>query len=433
MSRTDHPVAIDMFSGVGGFSLGAQLVGWNVRAAFELDTAARHAYRVNLADGDASTAVYGGDITDRSPDLLDYDVDAIFGGPPCQPFSTAKGEHYDGDPWDTGLFTTIEWIDTLQPAVFAIENVDGLTNNHNSILERLLAELTAAGYNVQQVEANAADYGVPQKRHRVFILGVSTDLPAPDTWTPQPTRSQTPGQTTLDQLNTLLDGYKTARNAIGDLPEPLPPQKPGDDPVHLTPFEDDSRVLADTTPSMLRRDAMGRYRDVTFSAAGYDDTVSMPPNHVSSNHKAETREKYSQWPLGYSGGRTTSRRLHPDEPAPTMTVSNGTPPVHYAGHSPSTPDEPIHEVRRLTPREVARIQTFPDSFTAAGTRFEQFQQFGNAVPPRLAGAIADHLLRHIAPYLGFEHLYEHLPKHKRPKPTRDSTEKPTPTQTSSRP
>ena len=117
----------------------------------------------------------------------------------------------------------------------------------------------------------------------------------------------------------------------------------------------------------------------------------MPPNHVAPDHADTTREKYAEWALGYSGGRTTDRRLHPDEPAPTMTVSDGVQPIHFQGRSPSTPGEPVDDVRRLTVREVARLQTFPDLVTFAGTRVEQYRQAANAVPPNLVAHLAGHL------------------------------------------
>ncbi len=116
----------------------------------------------------------------------------------------------------------------------------------------------------------------------------------------------------------------------------------------------------------------------------------MPPNHVAPDHRPETREKYAEWELGCCKNETT-RRLHPDRPAPTMTVSQGTPPLHYIGAAPGN-DEPVEEVRRLTVREVARLQRFPDWFCFPGTKQHQFQQVGNAVPPHLADHVIGHLV-----------------------------------------
>ena len=98
----------------------------------------------------------------------------------------------------------------------------------------------------------------------------------------------------------------------------------------------------------------------------------------------------AEYPHGYVGSSTTDRRLHPDRPAPTVTISEGTPPVHYDGRTP-TNDKPVELVRRLTVREAARLQGFEDHWCFAETKAERFAQVGNAVPPPLAAHVAAHL------------------------------------------
>lgn len=399
---SDFPSAIDLCAGCGGFSLGAQNVGANVRAAFEINPAAYYTYKTHIADHDDMHLV-SRDITTLDPKHISEEIDAVFAGPPCQPFSDAQGDPFDGDPEDTVLFAVSEWIEELEPAVFAIENVGGLKRNHPDVMARLLDALRDAEYNVSPVALDAANYGVPQKRERVFILGVRADIEPPGQWEPEHTRTPHAGQATLSSLDVPRDGYRTAGDALSDLPEPLPAQKPVEDPVHLTPHFDDNRVLPDSCPTWVVQNDDGTYS--LGPHGGIRGDISMPPNHVEADHSLETREKYAEWELGYCGGRTTDRRLHPDEPSPTITVSQGTPPVHYVGKSPSHPERPVENVRRLTPREVARIQTFPDSWCFAGTRLEQYRQVGNAVPPLLASHVVDHLFRTAAETLGCEGLY----------------------------
>jgi len=396
--KSGHPTAADLCSGCGGFSLGAQNVGFNVRTAIEINPAAYDTYKTHIADHD-DMALVARDITTLDPKHASENIDAVFAGPPCQPFSDAQGDPFDGDPEDTVAFTVAEWVETLQPAVFAIENVGGLKRNHKNVMSLLLGTLRDAGYTVSPITLNAADYGVPQTRERVFILGVREDFEPPTQWEPEHTRTPHQGQTTLGSSNIPIDGYYPAGGAIDDLPRPLRSQKPGDDPVHATPHQDENRVLPDTCPTWLDVDENGEY-----SYGGVTGDVCMPPNHVAADHDYSTKEKYAEWELGFCGGRTTSRRLHPDEPSPTITVSNGTPPVHYVGKAPGN-DEPVEEVRRLTVREIARIQTFPDSWCFAGTRLEQYRQVGNAVPPLLAAHVSDHLLSTVSDKLGYGHLY----------------------------
>jgi len=394
----EHPTAADLCAGAGGFSVGAQACGFNVRAAFELDPAAAATYRANIAEGD-DMVVFRKDVTTFDPARLG-DINALFVGPPCQPFSDAQGEPFDGDPEETVIYSICQYVEELEPAVLAIENVGGLKRNHRGVVVRVLEELRNLGYAVSLVSLQAEDYGVPQRRERAFILGVHGDLEPPARWEPPQDRAASAGQTTFAALDEGLKAYETAGEALSGLPDPLRSQPPSDDPVHRTPRNAPNRVDPRTIPTWVVKDG----DHYVLGNGGLDGDLVMPPNHVAPDHAAETQRKYADWERGYCGRRTTDRRLHPEEPAPTMTVSNGTPPVHYQGRAPEV-DASVSKVRRLTPREVFTLQTFPPQFCVGETRTEQYRQGGNAVPPLLANHVADHLLRTVADELGFAHLY----------------------------
>lgn len=330
----------------------------------------------------ASTPVTTSSSTTASHDLATVDTSKVrtdptlvFAGPPCQGFSSAGGGTNTDDPRNALANATIDWINELQPKLAVIENVVGLRDVHQGRHRELETAFTDAGYNVATVVLNTATYGIPQTRERVFILGVRDDLEPPNRWEPPQKRAVEPMKTLDGQT---LDGYASASDALADLPDPLPPQKPAEDSVHMVSQYDSNRV----TPH-----ACGEWMDID------GEETLMPPNHVAADHSASARQRMATMPHGHSGTSVTERRLHPDKPAPTMTVSSGTPPVHYTGPTPpyrdQTPQDPA--VRRMTVREVARIQTFPDWFCFAGTKAEQFRQAGNAVPPHLAAHITSHL------------------------------------------
>jgi DNA (cytosine-5)-methyltransferase 1 len=389
---TDNaPTAIDLCSGAGGFSLGAIWAGFDVRAAFEIAPSPRYTYKVHLGDRD-QIPVFAHDVTSVAPEKVPDDVQAIFAGPNCQPFSEAQGGHFNGNPEETTLFASARWIRELRPALAVIENVGGLKRNHPELLGRLLDSLRDASYEVGVMELNAADYCVPQRRERVFICAVRGDHSPPERWTPPKAHTDDLGQTTFETTLPNCEERHTVRHALGDLPDPLPPQKPCDDGVHLVSEYDQHRVTPHACGEFVSADEYwGDPEGVGREFRSPDGAVKIPPNHIETDHARTTREGMSDWPLGYTGSSVTDRRLDPDTPAPTMTVSGGKSPAHYAGRAPSKPDAAVEDVRRLTVRECAILQTFPIWWCFAGTKQERFRQVCNAVPVRLAEHVAGHL------------------------------------------
>jgi len=369
----DGPTAVDMFAGIGGATIGLAAGGFDVRAAWETDPVASYAYRVNHTEG--TDIAQFGDATDVRPDRVPNDLDLLFGAT-VSGFSSSGGSIED-DPRNQLAFCVPEWADAVAPKVVVVENVVGLQDLHGPTHSALVDVLADAGdgYTVATVRLDAADYNVPQARERVFLVAVREDCPTPDQWEPPVVTAPAPTRTLT---GTSLPEYDTAGDALDELPAPIASAPPADDPVHET--------IEAVQPGAGE---WGRHRVDPHTVAGHREVggtiVSVPPNHVAPDHAEETRAKYAEWALGYCGSRTTDRRLHPDQPAPTMTVSDGVQPIHYQGRSPSTPGEPVDDVRRLTVREVARLQTFPDMVTFAGTRVEQYRQAANAAAPESRG------------------------------------------------
>lgn len=378
----DAPTAIDLFAGCGGFTYGLINSGFRVKAAWEKATPEFGTYHQHHCQ--ANDIALFRDATDVDASKAPDDLALLAGGPPCQGLSSNQGETNSADPRNQLLFTMVEWAEATNPKLIAIENVTGLRTRHSELLDALTGDLEDLGYEVGVVSLNAASYGVPQTRERLFVLGVRNDLSPPDQW--EPPRVCNEGQQRLGDLGESgwPASYVTVEEAIGDLPTPLKPASPDEDPIHHTlaerpGLEDNqltrARVDPNTISGFITRDGEERW---------------MPTNHVAQDHGSDHREKMAGYPLGQTGPPTTARRLHPDEPAPTMTNSSGTPPVHYEGAAPSHGGD-VADVRRLTVRECARIQTFLDEYTFAGTRGEQYRMVCNAVPPALAYHIGHHL------------------------------------------
>ena len=389
MNDTEHhPIGVEIFSGCGAMGVGAMFAGVDLRASYDIDPFACDANRVNLAGVQPTEhAVFSRDLRETHPKhplrVVD-DVEVLLGGFPCQPFSPSRGDR-GPDERANLAFITVDWMAALSPDLAIFENVTGLVDDHAQLHYRLTDQMRDLGYEVKTIRVNAADYCVPQERERVFICAVREDHEPPESFYPKHFHhGGADGQQSL--IGGGLEERRPCSAVLEDLPEPLPPQRPVDDPVHSTYPGSDHRVRPNSCGAWVNRDGNGGY--VLGGGGGCRGEVMMPPNHVAPNHRQETRENYSGWELGCSKNVTT-RRLHPDRPAPTMTVSQGTPPLHYIGKAPGN-DEPVENVRRLTVREVARLQTFPDWFCFPGTRRQQFQQAGNAVPPHLA----DHVIGH---------------------------------------
>ena len=192
-------VACDLFAGAGGFSLGAYLAGIRVTAAIELNRHACHTYRSNLVDtGLTDTKLFEEDIRQLSPrvfkresglDRLDCDI--LLGGPPCQGFSTHRlNDSGVIDPRNALLLRYFEYVRVIRPKLFLVENVPGmLWARHKSYVERFYSLARDAMYDVHApIVLNARDFGVPQNRRRVFILGRDQlGGPRPTLWPPPAT------------------------------------------------------------------------------------------------------------------------------------------------------------------------------------------------------------------------------------------------------
>jgi DNA (cytosine-5)-methyltransferase 1 len=336
--------AVDFFSGAGGLTIALKGAGFNVLFSNEISEKFAKTHEYNFPD----IPLVNRDIRDlQAKDLSRFtknaSVDVVVGGPPCQGFSVfgkrrfvnTKGYDPKTDPRNFLVYEYIRMVKMLKPKFFLMENVKGFTNlDHGLFVEEVKRQFQDIGYTDIWCEiVCAADYGVPQMRHRMFMIG-----------------------------NRLGIKFK-------------PPAK-----THFP-------------PDILGKKHYATVGDAILDLVGKENKV---PNHVPLGHKPIVAARYAyvkegsklnvaDLPLELAAatrrdsktGKVANyshvfKRLSRDKPSTTMVPGHNAFPIHPTLN------------RTLTAREAARIQTFPDSHVFFGTRQEQCIQVGNAVPPKMA-------------------------------------------------
>lgn len=318
---------ISLFSGAGGLDLGFEKAGFNISMANEYDKGIWATYEANH-----SAPLIKGDIRNIKDIDFPNEIDGIIGGPPCQSWSEAGSLRGINDSRGQLFFDYIRILKNKQPKFFLAENVSGmLASRHSEAVKNIIQQFEDCGYNLTLTLVNAADYGVPQDRKRVFYIGFRKDLKI-DFKFPNPT---TPNA--KDKL--------TMKDAIGDLV---------DTPVPALPKNKTNGDLEIPNHEYY----IGAY-----------STIFMSRNRVRGwNEQAFTVQ---------ASGRQC--QLHPQ--APKMKFIEKNKRIFVPGY------EDLY--RRLTVRECARIQGFPDDFKFIYTDVDYgYKMIGNAVPINLAYIIA---------------------------------------------
>lgn len=349
---------IDLFSGCGGLSLGFEEAGFQILSAYDSWLPAVTTYRRNFAHPISHCEL------SLSSDLPLADV--IVGGPPCQGFSSA-GLRKQGDHRNTLISVFSALVLQVRPQAFVFENVEGfLTGEGGRFVFELLSPLIDAGYRVHLRKLNASNFGIPQHRKRVLAIG---GLGWDPTF-PVHTHSSrgAPGAA-------LLNGHKLPFSpSLGDALAGLPPAVPASQKANAGVSDHVFNLFsqADQERAILLKQGQ-RMRDLPEELW-----------HESYKKRANRRVKDGTPTERRGGAPSGLRRLVAAEPSKAITGGALREFVH-----PS-------EDRPLTIRECARLQTFPDGFTFEGTQGDKAQMIGNAVPPRLARAIAETLANDLA-------------------------------------
>lgn len=356
---------VSLFSGGGGLDLGFKSAGFNIIWAIDNNQNAVNTYKANIGDH-----IICDDINEIDVKNIPH-ADVVIGGPPCQSFSLAGNRNVEDDRGQL-VWRYISIIKEIKPKAFLFENVTGLLSAKNGKGEKIIELLKTAfrdiGYTVRTQVVNAADYGVPQRRKRVIIVGIKGK-----------TKFLFP-QVTHNESGIGLKKYVSVEEALDDLPKAIYDENGSVTYLEMpkTEYQKQMRNVEKVTehfmPQMSELDKFivehvkpgGNYMDI--------------PSEVNSSRIRR---------LQRNGGHTTCYgRMKPDEPSYTINTYFNRPNVGCNIH--------YRENRLITVREALRLQSFPDSYVVVSSSKQGRNLIvGNAVPPMLAEVMAKELKKYV--------------------------------------
>jgi len=333
--------AVSLFSGAGGMDVGFKKAGFDVVWANDLNFDACQTYEANLG-----SHIVCGDINSHFYDLKKFsNVDLIFGGPPCQGFSVA-GKMDPNDARSKLIWSFVKSVDIIRPKAFVMENVKSLATlgRFRYVRKSLISEFIKLGYEIDLVVLNSKNYGVPQSRERMFLVGCY-------------------GEKRKFNFIKSSEQYQSAGKTVKEIMQPL--GKAGS--------EGNSRVckakITIAAKPVLRKSP---YAGMLFNGQGRP----IDPNSFSCTLHASM-----------GGNRTPlidEQHLFDDAPSWVEAYHSHL----IRGGDPYPMDAAPDFLRRLTVDECLRLQTFPDDFKFIGRQSSVFKQIGNAVPCDLAAGVA---------------------------------------------
>lgn len=377
--------AIDLFSGAGGLSLAADKLKFKILAAIEMDSNAAKTYKENIVNRlGQQTLVMDKDISKVNiNELMDHihlkekSLDLLLGGPPCQGFSTHRIRNAgENDPRNKLLLRYFDFVATLMPKVFLVENVPGLLwKRHAEYLSKFVKMANKQGYSIvgdKPFVINARDYGVPQNRKRAFILGIRNDLYNNRlSWPPAPTYSSNGATGKV---------WRSSSQAF---------ERPNDE------------LLLRFTERLKEKERKLSFEQIQtiYSKLIWGDTLTPEdPLNIHMNHSEEMKAVIASTPLlgsrnesnrvlachkKHDGHKDVYGRIFPHLPSNTITTGCNNPSKGRFVHP--------WKNHGITLRHAARLQSFPDEYSFEGGVIAVAKQIGNAVPVQLGVALIKHL------------------------------------------
>lgn len=355
---------IDLFSGVGGLSLGAARAGFDVKMAVEIDPHAIETHAINFPQSlhiqeDVSVLT-----ADKIRDYLDSDIsiDGIIGGPPCQGFSSI-GKGNPDDIRNQLYMHFYRIVSELKPMFFLAENVPGIMQEKYSEIRKNAFELVSDDYNIlEPVKVKASDFGAPTTRTRYFFIGIKKTLD-------------------IDVSSDLFCPEKIkeirVKDALYGLPENID--------ENWQTEEDSWRPILRDRKGVFYKKLWGQ---IPANVGDKESILKLRSNIISgctgTIHSTVVQSRYGALEFGETDKISRSTRLDPDGFCPTLRAGTASDKGSFQAVRPIHPYHP----RVITPREAARLQGFPDWFRFHKTKWHSFRQIGNSVSP----IVAEHIL-----------------------------------------
>ena len=375
---------VDFFCGAGGLSLGFIQEGFNVKLANDIEDVCIQTYKFNHPELPTSKLIQGDikQIVDHVEDYIDEDIDIVVGGPPCQGFSEANRQRVIDDPRNKLYKYYVQAVEKIAPKVVVMENVKGMLKVAQQVVEdyealRIQKQGKEYSYKVEYRIINSQNFNVAQSRERLIYIALRNDV------------MENKGITPADVFRDIERNCKNHKTFI--LQDALDCIKPLDAPreknmneidsettgkrIDVNPFENDNEYL-----SLIN---MGRKIPYVFnhkaryvSDVNYEIYKRLNPGDDATDEKIVDIMPYAHRNHCF---KDKYYKLHADRPCRTITAH-----LRMDCHSHIHPTQ----IRALTPREAARVQSFPDDYLFWGAYLKTYMQIGNAVPPMMARGIA---------------------------------------------
>lgn len=383
-SKKHELTLVDFFCGAGGLSLGFLQEGFNVKLANDIEDVCIQTYKYNHPELPTSKLIQGDikQIVDHVEDYIDEDIDIVVGGPPCQGFSEANRQRVIDDPRNKLYKYYVQAVEKIAPKVVVMENVKGMLKVADQVVEdyealRINKKGKEYSYKVEYRIINSQNFNVAQSRDRLIYIALRNDV--------MEKKGITPADIFVE-IEKNCKGHKTfilqdALDCIKPLDAPRVKNMNEVDSettgkkIDVNRFDDDNEYL-----SLIN---MGRKIPYVFnhkaryvSDVNYEIYKRLNPGDDATDEKIVDIMPYAHRNHCF---KDKYYKLHADRPCRTITAH-----LRMDCHSHIHPSQ----IRALTPREAARVQSFPDDYLFWGAYLKTYMQIGNAVPPMMARGIA---------------------------------------------